>query len=234
MSILTQLAQNPDLISGIYNYCDRWCERCPLTTRCLVYSTENQDVEGMVNQDVVNKEFWSGLESALAEVRAILPTWANDAGIDLTTPVEAKDRRVKYADNHPLSRAGKKYATLTSDWLRDNGEAVSESSSALLEVIQWYQYQIAVKTIRALASQSHADTNEDFLKDADGSVKVALLGIDRSTAVWYLVQQNHPEHTESVKPLILQLERLRNQLEIAFPHAREFIRPGFDESCSTS
>ena len=37
---LTELASNPDLISGIYNYCDRWCERCPLTSRCLVYATE--------------------------------------------------------------------------------------------------------------------------------------------------------------------------------------------------
>src|SRR5258705_2000420 len=37
---LTELAGNPDLISGIYNYCDRWCERCPLTSRCLVYATE--------------------------------------------------------------------------------------------------------------------------------------------------------------------------------------------------
>ena len=25
---LTELAANPDLISGIYNYCDRWCEKC--------------------------------------------------------------------------------------------------------------------------------------------------------------------------------------------------------------
>ena len=23
------LEERSDLISGIYNYCDRWCERCP-------------------------------------------------------------------------------------------------------------------------------------------------------------------------------------------------------------
>ena len=25
-------------IVGIFNYCDRWCERCPLTSRCLVFA----------------------------------------------------------------------------------------------------------------------------------------------------------------------------------------------------
>ncbi len=25
-------------IVGIFNYCDRWCERCPLTSRCRVFA----------------------------------------------------------------------------------------------------------------------------------------------------------------------------------------------------
>lgn len=27
-------------ISGIYNYCDRWCEKCAYTTRCLLFKQE--------------------------------------------------------------------------------------------------------------------------------------------------------------------------------------------------
>ena len=46
---LTDLANNPDLISGIYNYCDRWCERCPLTSRCLVYAAEQEDNDRAVH-----------------------------------------------------------------------------------------------------------------------------------------------------------------------------------------
>ena len=44
-SELLELAENGNLISGIYNYCDRWCERCPFTSRCLVYATEKADIE---------------------------------------------------------------------------------------------------------------------------------------------------------------------------------------------
>ena len=35
---MKQLAANPDFISGIYNYYDQWCERCPMTSRCSVYA----------------------------------------------------------------------------------------------------------------------------------------------------------------------------------------------------
>ena len=31
---LRGLTRDPRSISGIYNYCDRWCERCPMTSRC--------------------------------------------------------------------------------------------------------------------------------------------------------------------------------------------------------
>jgi hypothetical protein len=29
-------------VSGIYNYCDRWCERCPVTAKCYLYWQEQQ------------------------------------------------------------------------------------------------------------------------------------------------------------------------------------------------
>jgi hypothetical protein len=34
---LKKLAADPNHITGIYNYCDRWCERCSFTARCLNY-----------------------------------------------------------------------------------------------------------------------------------------------------------------------------------------------------
>ena len=29
-------------IVGVYNYCDRWCERCLLTSRCRVFAEEQR------------------------------------------------------------------------------------------------------------------------------------------------------------------------------------------------
>src|SRR6185369_9002526 len=192
---LTELANNPDLISGIYNYCDRWCERCPLTSRCLVYATEQDDNDSPQSRDIRNAEFWQKLNAIFLETREMVVEWAQNAGVDLNAPAEedrARNRKKRQlVDNHPLTTAGKKYANAASDWFRE--------------------YDLA-----------------EFPEDSDGSAKVALIGIDRSIAAWRMMQLSLPERAASMVPLILQLERLRNRLEKAFPAARRFIRPGFD------
>ena len=240
---LTELASNPDLISGIYNYCDRWCERCPLTARCLVYATEQVDHNGASEtHDLRNEAFWHKLSSILLETREMISEWAREAGLDLTRipdeEVNTKKRRRQLVDNHPLARAGKKYANSASDWFRafdltERSEQMEQLEDAR-EVIQWYQYQIAVKIMRALSCRSDGWEDEpdlaEFPKDSDGSAKVALIGIDRSVAAWRWVQLSHPDRLESIVPLILQLERLRRRVEKTFPEARDFVRPGFDET----
>ncbi len=238
---LTDLANNPDLISGIYNYCDRWCERCPLTSRCLVYATEQEDDNSPQNNDLRNEVFWQKLSAIFQETRAMIVDWAKEAGVDLNGSADEDEsrqhRKRQLVDNHPLTKAGKKYANAASDWFRELDQTLDGENSEQLEdareVVQWYQYQIAVKTMRALSGRKE-ELDEDpeivqFPKDSDGSAKVALIGIDRSIAAWRLMQLSLPERDGSVVPLILQLERLRNRLEKAFPQARDFVRPGFDD-----
>ena len=44
-------------ILGIFNYCDRWCERCPFTSRCRSFSMgqamERQGYLGGLHQLVI-------------------------------------------------------------------------------------------------------------------------------------------------------------------------------------
>jgi hypothetical protein len=239
-SIIT-LASNPNLISGIYNYCDRWCERCPLTSRCLVYATEqNDNEESGESQDLRNQQFWQELTSTLEETRQMVAEWASQTGIDLNSSEDQSPnpRKRQNVNQHPLTNAGKKYAAAVSDWFRELDQQTintdnPDSFEDARQVIQWYQYQISVKTMRALAGrreeESEVDLSTELPRDSDGSAKVALLGIDRSIVAWRLMQTSLSEPTESIKPLMLQLERLRIRLETHFPEARRFIRPGFDD-----
>jgi hypothetical protein len=251
---LTELAANPDLISGIYNYCDRWCEKCPFTSRCLLYATEQEDADDSPeSRDIENAAFWAKLGRIFRESQEMLTEWAEEAGVDLTEvdeeTVKTHKRRRDAAMKHRLAVAGEKYASDVTDWFNefaarstvsdlapDQQELEqSEEVAEAAEVIHWYQYQIAVKSMRALSSRSNEveDMNdpdfESFPKDSDGSAKVALVGIDRSISAWRLMQLAVPEKTESIVPLILQLEQLRKRAEKEFPNARAFIRPGFDE-----
>ena len=234
---LTELANNPDLISGVYNYCDRWCERCPLTSRCLVYATEQEDNDSPRNRDTCNEAFWRKVTAIFQDTRKLIVVWAEEAGVDLNRTSDDDDSRGKrkrqLVDNHPLTKAGKKYANTASDWFREFDQTIELCDlEDAREVIQWYQYQIAVKTMRALSGRKEESEEDpeimDFPKDSDGSAKVALIGIDRSIAAWRMVQLSLPDRVESIVPLILQLERLRIRLEKSFPQARDFIRPGFD------
>jgi hypothetical protein len=250
---LTELAENPNLISGVYNYCDRWCERCPLSSRCLLYATEQADDDNSPElRDIQNEVFWKKLSSIFQETRQIVTEWAEQEGVDLQAWTEEDEKQLrqkhKRTDTHSLARTGKKYANETSDWFREFDQAIQVSDLASTatdieeaerlvdarEIIHWYQYQIAVKTMRALSSriderEFHDEDNSEFSKDSDGSAKVALLGIDRSIAAWRLMQLSVPERAETIVPFILQLERLRHRTEKQFPNARDFVRPGFDE-----
>lgn len=252
---LTTLANNPDLIPGIYNYCDRWCERCPLASRCLVYATEQEENVSPESHDIPNGDFWRKLDTILAETPPMIAGWAKEAGLDLNESAEQPETRTqrkrRLVDQHPLVRAGKKYATAASDWFRELDHTnkltappateLDQENAAQLhdarEVIHWYLYQIAVKTMRALSSRNdEIDDSDaaDSAKDSDGSAKVALLGIHRSISAWRLMQLSSPDHAESIIPLILQLERLRITLQESFPQAPHFIRPGFDEHLGTT
>jgi hypothetical protein len=240
---LTQLADNPDLIDGIYNYCDRWCERCPFTSRCLVYATEADEEVSLKEQDVANASFWRDLDSVFQETLSLIPEWATASAFDLTLLEDtSRKRKRQQVDNHPLVLTAKRYANSASDWFRQvDVEQTSDNTSpqpneqinTARDVVQWYQYQIAVKTMRALSGrteESDLDTEtSDSPKDSDGSAKVALIGVDRSMTAWRLMQLAAPETKPSIIPLILQLARLRNRIETEFPEARQYIRPGFDE-----
>ena len=72
-----------------------------------------------------------------------------------------------------------------------------------------------------------AETRDRYPRDQDGSAKVALLGIDRSILAWALFSQLEA-FTSTALPAMLTLDRLRRNVEKAFPKARPFVRPGFD------
>ncbi|MDY6955018.1 MAG: hypothetical protein SWE60_26245 [Thermodesulfobacteriota bacterium] len=48
---LLKHAQDERFISGIHNYCDRWCERCPLTGRCMSFTIAEEEFSDQESRD---------------------------------------------------------------------------------------------------------------------------------------------------------------------------------------
>ena len=263
ISKMTRFKKNigdPNYIPGIYNYCDRWCERCPFTSRCLNYEMSEEKFGDLESIDLNNEAFWKKLGETLDETLNMLKEMAEEQGIDLDTlDMEENEMPQKRMDEesvvHILSYISKAYITLVNEWfelnayLFEHSEDEIDLNSALddiqypqpedtlmlidsIEVIRWYQHQIYVKLKRALhsAQDEQFEILNDFPKDSDGSTKVALIGMDRSISAWGEILKYFPDQRENIISIITHLERLRKRTENEFPDARAFVRPGFDEN----
>ncbi len=66
------------------------------------------------------------------------------------------------------------------------------------------------------------------MDDANGSAKVALIGIARSLTAWTVLYQHLPEHQDDILALLALLEHTRQAALQQFPGAPGFVRVGFD------
>ena len=180
---LRELAEDPDFVSGIHNYCDRWCERCPFTSRCIVYATEkaDEDMDDPEVHDINNAKFWQKLESIFEEAGMMLAEWAEEAGVDLNAlegeEEMERDRREREAVwKDDLSLLAREYAQMVQRWFEeefsvernmhdDSGASDSTeedvSATEAIEVIRWYQFFIAAKLMRAIGGSDRAVQTED-------------------------------------------------------------------------
>lgn len=251
------LAENPKFISGIYNYCDRWCERCSFTSRCMNFAISEELFSDRGTRDINNKLFWQKLDEIFRETLDMLKEIAEEEGIDLKSldPEDMGDRVAeKSARNHECSISAKAYVEMVDKWFDSakelfkikeddldlkmelempNVNPVEESTDIndAVEVIRWYQHQIYVKLMRAIHGEMEEKLEilDEFPRDSDGSAKVTLIALDRSIAAWGKMRKYFPEREDNILDILVHLDRLRRGVEKTFPNARAFIRPGFDE-----
>ncbi len=238
---LKKLAESPEFISGIYNYCDRWCERCPFTSRCMNFALGAEQIGDTEMHDITSNVFWEKLHEIFKVTIEMVEEMAVEQGLDLdsidsemTTQNEKINRQA--IKNHHCSQAARQYGNMADRWFDSTenvfqGMATAISVSDMVEVIRWYQHQIYVKIARALHGkiEEHMEIDEGFPKDSDGSAKVALIGVDRSMAAWSELVNCVLESRSSISAILIHLKQLRRSIETTFPDARDFIRPGFDE-----
>lgn len=256
---LDKLARNPNFIPGVYNYCDRWCERCPFTSRCMNFALGEEHFDDPESRDIKNEAFWKKLGEVFALTFQMLEESAAKFGIDLNSLdiEDAKDEleeRETTAENHECALAAKEYIEKVKSWFGSaegtfrqkedelNVEAQLDLPGAdpaadaatitdAVEIIRWYQYFIYVKLVRAIKGILDEDVEppDEYLKDSDGSAKIALIAIDRSIAAWGKIYEYFDENEAQILDMLVFLDRLRRKTETVFPIAREFHRAGFDD-----
>lgn len=251
------MARDKGFISGIYNYCDRWCERCPQTSRCLNYSIASKEFADPESRDIHNEAFWKKLSGIFKDTIDLLKERAVAEGLDLNKididKLEEEERLVsEAADGHQISRAARSYSDMTEDWFK-NAEPLFEESQTprtqfrfhaggnegaekdeiddALEVIRWYQNQIYVKIMRAIsgAIEEQKELHEGPEQFArDSDGSAKVALIGIDRSIAAWGVINNRFPNPEIRHIIAHLDRLIRRIENDFPDARAFIRPGFD------
>jgi hypothetical protein len=245
--------KRPKFIPGVYNYCDRWCERCRCQNRCRLYrDTQRMErvMDGQLDEADLealqsDEEFEQEDEVAVsprerAEFLALVSEANVEPSPEETARIEAAyERRRRDQADHPLSLESKDYADSTrrligvlDPLLRASGDPIALES---LETISRFPLFIAVKTHRAVAGllplcEELGDDDEFRQSDANGCAKLVRLVIAESREAWRVLAQLPSVAIDGVPAAMMsRLDALDAHLAAAFPQAMAFVRPGFDE-----
>jgi len=175
------MRKQDDFIVGIFNYCDRWCERCDITGRCRLY----HDLARIDRRHKRRGEDPDDIDVALKDVdrnfKGLMRLICRDAkkmGIDLdeiarqAAQAPAVDR--SKIDEHPLAREGMSFFKTAQKLLKALSKEIGQSREDISrrsefmevagearrlakicdahEVLNWDSSMVAVKIKRAISS----------------------------------------------------------------------------------
>jgi len=236
---IKEITGRSNIIPGIHNYCDRWCERCAFVSRCSVGIMEFEMEAPEL--DMKNKEFWEHLSMIYQATFEMIAEGAQEMGIDLS---QSNFEYVKPVHRESSAeKTAKNYGLRLLKWLKRNDELFSQKTEILkmtneaqvvtfqdaIDVIHWYSLFIAVKIHRATLKPHDFDDEETDRYDKNGSAKIAMIAISRSLEAFAFLYNHLPELEDEVLEYLADLSKIKRLMNQKFPDAMNFKRPGFDE-----
>ncbi len=239
-------------ISGIHNYCDKWCERCPKTAFCAVFAMEEEFREPETDKNNLSESlsYMSNMFEIVAEM--IQETFEKHNIViseeDLESSKIEIEKERDFTDNHDLTKMALDYFKQTDAILKNNQEffqseidrtiaifAVDKQTELLslkdsFEVIKWYSTMIPAKISRGVGNIfDDQELIEDWEKDERfGTFKVALISIKRSMIAWAKVLETFPEKEDEILVVLVFLEKMLKQINEICPEAETHKRVGFE------
>lgn len=216
-------------IVGIFNYCDRWCERCRFTSRCGLFAdaarheaATDPTFKALADtpphpSDVRETPGW--LEDLLEEANGAVSI--DEQPLPESAPLPPHHREV-------IARA-MAYGDRVFAWLDATRTRHTADHGDPIAAIAHFSYHIGAKVRRALTGLAEFDGDRSYPPDHEGSAKVALVAMEESLTAWRdLVAIGRIDDADAAT-FIDDLHWLRLELDRAIPLARAFVRPGFDE-----
>lgn len=217
-------------IVSIFNYCDRRCERCPLTARCRVFAMsaerEFEADHGALTRPMAERD--------AGAIVGYVSRWERELGVDFTEiqrEVEKNPEAYQLPDikfeHLELELRSQDFADELWRWFKEHGLDRGTASEPL-EVLQHFGFFVPAKIHRALQGLAEEEPLQPD-SDAYGSAKAALLGLERMREAWRQLVAERWVTDDQAAPLSAATAWLTDEIDRLIPNARAFIRPGFDE-----
>lgn len=246
---LNTLASSGQFIPGIYNYCDRWCERCLLSHKCLTYAHEQEiwnECKNPASNALNNEKFWEQISLSFEVALDMITEDAKRFGIEMEGLPEDP---IPNETSNPVGELALSYGTAMGKWLEVNNIILEDKGEQLLniynrkepalkfadavEVLKWYCFYIEAKVCRSFYELNERlqeeDDEFDVIADNLGSAKVAIIAIDRSIEALTVLYPELNAQEDDILKFLSKLSELKSKMLKAFPTAMEFKRPGFDD-----
>jgi hypothetical protein len=238
-------SEDLEFIPSIFNYCDRWCEKCSFTAKCRTFAMERELTE-------IGNSIGKSPEEKIQDIEDMLsgsfPKGNHDDSdsYDNFDPEDSEDPNDLFSvknksEHHPLVLATHSYSECSHKWLKTItrtcrteftlwlATGIADQILDAIETVSWYHFFVYPKIRRALSGHFEMEEDEFAAEDMHGSAKIALIAIDRSIAAFTFLGDHLPSYLTEINGFIKQLNGLRHIVEMLFPDARGFIRPGLDE-----
>ncbi|MEK7449129.1 MAG: hypothetical protein AAB019_06565 [Planctomycetota bacterium] len=222
-----------------YNFCDRWCERCPAetTNHCRLFHDEYERrvmniAHGRAEDDLA--AFEEQFKEKLARLEAALQPWEKkfdrpeleeieeeidrDAEEEFHKQREAKREKVS---GHPLYKMTHQYMKKTYGFLKeiyyDENEKIPPDLKYHYETVSWYHTLMSAKIYRAISSfyEPKIDEKEDFeLSDAVAQLIICQKGIKQSQEAWKKIAPSLPDQPKIINDLLAVLHNMNTNIEL--------------------
>ena len=247
-----------DIYAYCDNWCDRCAFTARCFNFAQRQALEKELGFDPTNEEEGAKKMLHTLQSSFDITRELIERGAAKNGIDIHSPEfqdwmetagEEQRQQFEAARAHPLSQAADEYSFSVHNWFQRRGMELQrriaraqasdevhpdqlqpEDVEDAIEVIHWYQFQPSATLTGIFCAEEIEEIKERTTDHNNGQMKTILIGLDRSLLAWGKVQMFWPQEAEKMMRLTSLASELRLKLELAFPQARDFIRPGLDDA----
>lgn len=158
-------------IPGIYNYCDRWCEKCTKTKRCRLYLKDQDDRKAMINKGLNPDDFDVSIQmmaNNLKETIDLISRHAQKKGIDLHMSkkdekyYEDLERKIDHSKD-PIYKEAFLLYKMSVEWIKSVPPLDLDHYKNAYEIFAWHHSIVPIKLARSISSklESKYSNNKD-------------------------------------------------------------------------